>query len=110
MAEMVMAMAVLVIALLPLSFVSFSNARDLRATYQKAVATEIIDGEFEILAAGGWQQVLEGTHNYTVHATSATNLPPGEFLISRTAKVVRLQWKATKKLGIGTIAREVKIP
>src|SRR5436190_16457944 len=109
MAELIVAMAVLVIAMLPLSFAALSNARELRTTYQKAIANEILDGEAEILAAGAWQQIDEGTHVYNIHANAATNLPPGEFQISRTGNVIRLQWKAIKKIGLGTISREVKI-
>lgn len=109
MAELIVAMAVLVIAMLPLSFAALSNARELRATYQKAVANEILDGEIEILAAGAWRQLPEGTNNYEIRANAVTNLPPGQFQVSRTGSVVRLQWKATKKLGLGTLSREVKI-
>lgn len=109
MAELIVAMGVLVVAMLPLSFAAMSNTHELRATYQKAVANEILDGEIEILAAGGGQKIEEGTNNYTVHANAATNLPPGRFKISRTGNVIRLQWKANKKLGFGTLTREVKL-
>jgi hypothetical protein len=109
MAELIVAMAVLVIAMLPLSYSALSNMRELRTTYQKAVVNEILDGEIEILAGGAWQQIEEDTHAYKVHANAATNLPPGEFEVSRTGNVIRLQWKTTKKLGIGTLKREVKI-
>jgi hypothetical protein len=109
MAELIVAMAVLVIAMLPLSFAALSNSRELRTTYQKAIANEILDGEIEILAAGDWQQIVEGTNNYEVYAIAVTNLPPGQFQVSRSGNLVRLQWKATKKLGLGTLSREVKI-
>jgi hypothetical protein len=109
MAELIVAIAVLVIAMLPLSFSALSNAHELRTTYQKVVTNEILDGEIEILAAGGWQQIAERTNTYQVHANAATNLPPGKFQISRTGNVLRLEWKATKKLGLGTLSREVKI-
>ena len=109
MAEMIVAMGVLVIAMLPLAFSANSDARQLRTTYQKAIAREILDGEIELLAAGEWQKVPEGTHDYVVHANAATNLPPGDFRSSRTANVLRLEWRPTKNMGIGTLAREVKL-
>ncbi len=108
-AEMIVAMGVLVIAMLPLAFSANSDARQLRTTYQKAIAREVLDGEIELLAAGEWQQVPEGTHDYAVHANAATNLPPGDFRISRTANVLRLEWRPANKMGIGTLAREVKL-
>ncbi len=107
--ELAVAMAVLVIAMLPLAFAATSDARELRATYQKAIAREIVDGEMEVLAAGEWQQVAEGTHPYTVHAGAVTNLPAGDFQISKTANLLRLEWRPAKKIGIGKIVREVKL-
>jgi hypothetical protein len=109
MAEMITAMGVLVIAMLPLAFSATSDARQLRTTYQKAIAREILDGEMEILAAGEWQQIPEGVRDYAVHANAATNLPAGNFRISRTANILRLEWRPEKKVGIGTLAREVKL-
>ncbi|MGZ4986420.1 MAG: type IV pilus modification PilV family protein [Limisphaerales bacterium] len=109
MAEMIVAMGVLVIAMLPLAFSATSDARQLRTTYQKAIAREILDGEIELLAAGEWQHVPEGIHEYVMHANAATNLPPGEFRSFRTANVLRLEWRPAKKMGMGTLVREVKL-
>ena len=109
MAEMIVAMGILVIAMLPLSFAAISDAHQLRTTYQKAIAREILDGEIEMLAAGEWQHVPEGIHDYAIHANAATNLPPGNFRTSRTANIVRLEWRPLKKTGIGTLSREVKL-
>jgi hypothetical protein len=108
-AEMAVAMAVLVIAMLPLAFAATSDARDLRLTYQKAIAREIVDGEMEVLAGGEWRRIAEGIHPYTIHAAAVTNLPPGNFQISKTSNLLRLEWRPAKKIGIGTIAREVKL-
>jgi hypothetical protein len=107
MAELVMAMAIMVIAMLPLSFSVNADARLFRATYQRAVAMEIVDGEIEILAAGEWRNFPEGAHPYIVHAYAAANLPPGQFLLTRTGPHLRLEWSSTKKQGIGPVVREV---
>jgi hypothetical protein len=109
MAEMVMAMAILVIAMLPLAFSVNSDARLFRATYQRAVAMEIVDGEMEILAAGAWRNFPEGAHPYTIHANAAANLPPGQFQLTRTGQHLRLEWSSTKKQGIGPVVREVTV-
>ncbi len=107
--EVIMAMTILIIAVLPLGLTLNSDARLFRATYQKAVAMEIVDGEIEILAAGGWHDISEGAHPYAVHANSAANLPPGQFLLTRTGNHLRLEWSATKKSGIGRIVREATV-
>ena len=109
MTEMVMAMAILVIAMLPLSFSVNSDARLFRATYHRAVAMEIVDGEMEILAAGEWRNFPEGAHPYTVRANAAANLPPGQFQLTRTGRHLRLEWSSTKKQGIGPVVREVTV-
>jgi len=107
--EMVMAMGILVLAILPLSYSVNSDARLLRATYQRSVAMEIVDGEMEILAAGAWRNFPEGAHPYAVHANAAANLPPGQFQLTRTGQHFRLEWSSAKKQGIGPVVREVTV-
>ena len=104
-----MAMAILVVAVLPLGFSLRTDAKLLRLTYQRAVAMEIVDGEIEILAAGGWRDLPEGSRSYEVHANAATNLPPGQFTVTRVGSHIRLQWVAAKKSGIGSVVREVAV-
>lgn len=108
-AEMVVAMGIVFIAVLPLCFSAGADARGFRATYQRAVAMEIVDGEMEILAAGAWRDLPEGVHPYAVHARAAANLPAGEFKFTRTGQHLRLEWKSNKKLGIGPVVREVTV-
>ena len=109
MTEMVMAMAILAIAMVPLGYSVNSDARLFRATYQRAVAMEIVDGEIEILAAGEWRNFPEGAHSYTVHAKAASNLPAGQFQLTRTGQHLRLEWSSAKKQGIGPVIREVDV-
>ena len=108
--EVVVAMAMLTIAVFPLGFAFNSDARLFRVTYQQAVAMEIVDGEIEILAAGPWRDLPEGPVPYPVHANSATNLPPGQFLLTRSGNHLRLEWSSAKKSGIGSVVREVTVP
>jgi hypothetical protein len=109
MVEIVVAMALMGIALLPLSYSVRSDARLLRATCQHAVAMEIVDGEMEILAAGEWQSFPEGTSEHPINAHAIVNLPPGHFQFTRTGKHLRLEWTASEKHGIGTVLREVTV-
>jgi hypothetical protein len=109
MTEMVIAMVIVVIALFPLGFSALSDGKLFKVSYQKAVAMEIVDGEMEILAAGDWRNFPEGTNVYTVHANAATNLPPGNFVLTRSGQHLRLEWKSEKKHGIGPVFREVTV-
>lgn len=108
--ELMIALSIIVIALMPLAFSFRAEQKLLRAHYNQAVAMEIVDGEIELLRAGDWRNYLEGEQPYKVSAAAATNLPPGGFVLSRTGANVRLEWRPTKKQSGGTIARQVELP
>jgi hypothetical protein len=110
MIELFVAMALLTGALLPLAYSITSEKRLARASYQRAVAMEILDGEMEILAAGEWRAFSLGSHEYSVHSAAAANLPPGKFLLTVTANKVRLEWRPlAKKIGGPVVVREAQI-
>ena len=109
MTELMVAMAILCIAVMPLGYSLVQDTHWLRANYHHAVAMEIVDGEIEILATGDWRSLPEGTHPYTVHAGAAMNLPEGEFQVTRTGNQIRLQWAPAEHEGYGIIAREVTV-
>ncbi|MCX6905654.1 MAG: hypothetical protein NTW03_19675 [Verrucomicrobia bacterium] len=110
MADLVVAMAILVVAALPLAFAFDQETRLCRARYHQAVAMEIVDGEMEILAAGEGRAFAQGEQPYSVQAASASNLPPGRFTLSVHGENCRLEWKPNKK-GLGRpVVRERKAP
>ncbi len=96
-------------AIMPLAFSFVREQQLLRAEYSRAVAVEIVDGEMEILAAGGWRDFPDGSQVYTVHARAAAGLPPGRFQLTRTGKHLRLEWKSDEPRGIGIVAREITV-
>ena len=110
MAELLIAMAMMVGVLLPLAYSITSEKRLARTAFHRAVAMEIVDGEMEILAAGEWRTFSPGKHEYPIHAIAATNLPPGRFLLTVGTDKVRLEWKPNaKKYGRAVVLREAKI-
>lgn len=106
MVEMMVAIALLVVAILPLGYSIIFEKHLARVYYDRAVAMEIVDGEMEVLMDGGWKAFGPGTHPYTVDARSAANLPPGQFLITVKADRVRLQWLPANKHHGGPVVRE----
>jgi hypothetical protein len=109
MTELLVATALLLGALLPLAY-SITSERELaRAFYQRAVAMEIVDGEMEVLVAGGWRAFASGTNEYRVRAAAATNLPPGQFWLTIQTGQLRLEWKPTVKHHGGGVVREVDL-
>src|SRR6202012_4461484 len=90
MVDLLVAMAILSLAIVPVGF-SFARERHvLKIEYSRSVANEIVDGEMEILAAGDWKNFPDGSQNYTVHANAVTSLPPGHFQLTRTGNHLRL--------------------
>ena len=104
--ELVVAMAILATALIPISFAFVQEMKLCRAYYYKAVAMEIIDGEMEILVAGKWRVFKEGVQPYAVSAGAATNLPPGKFTLTLSGKQARLEWAPNLQGKGGKVSRE----
>jgi hypothetical protein len=107
MVELVVAIAILAIAVLPLAYSLSAELKLARDFYQHAVAASLVDGEFEVLAAGAWRDHPQGSHSYIVRAASRTNLPPGEFVLTISGQNVRLEWR---KAGHAVIWREALLP
>ena len=106
MAEMVMAIALLMAVLVPVAYSFDSEKRAARATYNHAIAMEIVDGEMEVLLAGEWRAFMPGTHPYPVKAAALTNLPPGNFTLTLTTNKIRLEWKPSMTRRGGLVTRE----
>jgi hypothetical protein len=107
--DLAMAMIVLTTAIMPLAFL-FARERDaLRADYGRAVASEVVDGEMEILAAGDWKNFPDGTQAYTVHSRAAANLPAGHYELTKNGNHLRLEWAPEKHMGIGVVVREINV-
>jgi hypothetical protein len=108
MVELLVATALLIGALLPIAYSLGAERRYARALYQRALAMEIVDGEMEVLAAGSWHTFANGTSDYPVHATAATNLPPGRFRLTVSADKIRLEWQPAVKMHGGAVVREAR--
>jgi len=106
MTELLVAMALLVGALLPIAYSVASEKHLAHAYYQRAVAMEIVDGEMEVLLAGGWREFAPGPHEYPIHAGAAKNLPPGKFQVTVGSNRVRLEWQPALKDHGGPVVRE----
>ena len=108
MIELLVALALVIGALLPLAYSIASEKRLARALYQRAIAMEIVDGEMEVLAADAWHAFTNGTSEYHVDEVAATNLPPGRFLVTVSPDKVRLAWQPSVKQHGGPVVREVR--
>lgn len=110
MAELVFALGILVLTLVPLSFSFYGEQRLARAYVHRAVAMEIVDGEVEVLQAGAWRTFGEGLHEYRVGAESTASLPAGRFELTITNHHLRLAWIPAERRQGGAVVREVLLP
>ena len=108
--ELVVAMAILMAALFPLSYAFLHERRLALACYYRAIATEIVDGELEVLRADPARAGADGSHPFAVRAESAANLPPGRFTLSRDGRRLRWEWRPDKRGRGGPVVREVTLP
>lgn len=109
MTEMVVAMALLIFALMPLAYSFAKEQRYLRSCYQRAVAMEFVDGEMEVLLAGEWRAFKVGVQPYQPHGVALTNLPPGKFELTIAGPRLRLEWLPEVKDHGGKIVREANV-
>jgi hypothetical protein len=108
--EMLVAMGILILVLIPLSLSFISEKREFGVYYHRAIASEVVDGEMEILRAGEGRVFKEGTQSYNVQNPTATNLPPGGFVLTRHDRHLRLQWLPAAKNKGGIVTRETDMP
>jgi len=109
MMEMVVAMALLTFALMPLAFSVAKEQRYLRSCYQRAVAMEFVDGEMEVLLAGEWRAFKDGVQPYQARGVALTNLPPGKFELTIAGPQLRLEWLPDVKDHGGKVVREARV-
>jgi hypothetical protein len=108
--ECVVALGILIAVMIPISFSFISEHRACRASYNRAVAMELVDGEMEILRAGEWRQFPPGTQPYAITSAAAKNLPPGRFLLTVEEHLIRLEWQPGAKDQGGKVTREAIVP
>ncbi len=106
--DLVVALAILVLAVLPVGYSVLQERKLTRAYYSRAVAMEIVDGEFEVLRAGAWRPFMEGAHSYEPRAESASQLPPGRFTLTVTGEQLRLVWQPEGSGSGSAVVREGK--
>jgi hypothetical protein len=104
--DLIIGMAILVVAIMPLAFSFAQEGKLFRQSYQKAAAMELIDGEMEILVAGEWRNFHEGSSPYELHGSSTRNLPPGRTLLTINGKNIRLEWLPEKENAATKVVRE----
>lgn len=107
--DLLVAISILLLTIGPVLVSFLSEQRLARAYYHRAVAMEIVDGELEVLAAGGWRAFTVGSHLYRPRAETVSSLPPGRFLLTLAEDRVRLEWIPEQRRRGGLVVREARL-
>lgn len=107
--DLLIGLTILSLALVPLGFAFARERQVLRMEYSRAALNEIVDGEMEILAAGGAKNLNEGSQKYSVSARALENLPAGHFQLTKTGSQLRLEWLPDEKHGVSAVVREATL-
>ena len=107
--DLMVGLAILTLAVMPLGYAFVRERQVLRIEYWRSVANEIVDGEMEILAAGAARNLPDGAQIYPVQASAASQLPPGHFQLTKNGSHLRLEWTPDKKRGVGAVIRETTL-
>lgn len=109
MTEIMIGLAILSLAIFPLAYSFAQETKYLRRCYERAIAMEIVDGEMEIIRAGGWRSFTNGVQSLKTTARSFTNLPPGELRLTLSEKHARLEWLPNESSHGSPVVREVTL-
>src|SRR2546423_30089 len=109
MMELVVAMALWSVALLPLAYSFMAEKRLARASYQRAVAIQLVDGEMEVLMAGEWKKYTPGKHEYKITGHAVSNLAPGKFMLVLQPPRLKLEWQPAFKDYGGRVSRGITL-
>lgn len=102
-------MAILVVALIPITHTIRQERQLCRGLYFRSVALSLVDGEIEVLKAGEWKSYSDGQHDYPITAPAAVVLPEGNFTLTRSESLVRLEWIPNRDGNGGRVIREFEI-
>lgn len=107
--DLLVGLAILTIAVVPVGFAFARERQVLRMEYQRSVINEIVDGEMEILAAGAAKNIPDGTQVYSFSSRAAGDLPAGHYQLTKTGSRLRLEWLPDEKAGISAVSREITL-
>lgn len=107
--DLMVGLAILTIALVPLGYAFARERQVLRMEYYRSVINEIVDGEMEILAAGAAKNLPDGPQPLPVSTRAVGKLPPGHFQLIKTGNHLRVEWTPDEKHGISTVSRETTL-
>ena len=107
--DMVVGLAILTIAVMPLGFSFMRERQALFTEYRRCVINELVDGEMEILVAGAARNLPDGPQTLPVQSQAMNRLPAGHFQLNKSGNHLQLAWLPDEKCGLSAITRETTL-
>ncbi len=92
-AEVIAAMAVLAIAMIPLIGALTAEKSRVQSFYKRGVAEQVLDGYREVLAAGAWRKYEPGTYQLDMDSRALNQLADSDVSLRVTAEDEQLRYK-----------------
>ena len=111
MIEIVIALGIIAVVMIPLASAFFREGRMLRALYYQSVAEQVLDGEREVLAAGEWRNYPVGEYICLIDNDAFKHLPEKKVVLEVTdidnnQRKFVFVWEPAKNEGICGIRKE----
>ncbi|MDR3458712.1 MAG: hypothetical protein P4N60_14780 [Verrucomicrobiae bacterium] len=107
--DLVIGLAILTIAILPIGYAFSSERQALRTEYRRCVINELVDGEMEILVAGAARNLPDGSQTLPVQSRAMNLLPAGHFQLIKAGNHLQLSWMPDEKCGFSAVVRETTL-
>jgi hypothetical protein len=108
--DLMVAMALLAIAVFPLTASYVAEQKEFKVYSARAGAIETCDGEFELLYTLGKFPTNNARVAHAPLSPGAAKLPPGKFLLEREGKRLRLIWTPSARDHGGIVTKEIQLP
>lgn len=104
--DLAVALLLLTVALLPLAYSFASQRRLLQAEMDRAAVVQLVDGELELLLAGPWKKLPEGSSPVTLRTNGMARVVSGDCVVSKRGRALKIEWTPAPHSGVGRVVRE----
>ncbi|MDB6053466.1 MAG: hypothetical protein JWN25_989 [Verrucomicrobiales bacterium] len=108
--DLMIAMALLAIAVFPLTASYVAEQKEFKVYSARAAAIEASDGEFELLYELGRFPTNNARVVHLPISPGAAKLAPGNFLLEREGKRLQLTWTPKAPDHGGIVKKEMQLP
>lgn len=104
--DLAVALLLLTVALLPLAYSFASQRRLLQAEMDRAAVVQLVDGELELLLAGPWKNLPDGSSTIVLRTNGMARAVAGTCVVMKQGRALKIEWTPQAHSGVGRVVRE----